>query len=69
MIRPLPNQQLSSILEKYDQVIIVENNYRKQMASIIKEELGFHHKIHSITKYDGTIFTVNELVEKIGEWA
>jgi len=68
MIRPLPKKQLTSILKKYDSIVVVENNYRKQLASIIKEELGSHHKIHSITKYDGTIFTIKELVEKIGEW-
>jgi len=68
MIRPLPKKQLISILKKYEAIVIVENNYRKQLASIIKEEVGFHHKIHSITKYDGTIFTIKELVEKIGEW-
>ncbi|MBU5677167.1 2-oxoacid:acceptor oxidoreductase subunit alpha [Alkaliphilus sp. MSJ-5] len=69
MIRPLPKKQLTSLLENYDKIVIVENNYRKQLASIIKEELGYHNKIHSITKYDGTNFTINELVEKIGEWA
>lgn len=69
MIRPLPKKQLTSLLENYDKIVVVENNYRKQLASIIKEELGYHNKIHSITKYDGTNFTINELVEKIGEWA
>ncbi len=69
MIRPLPKKQLTQLLESYDKIVVVEGNYRRQLASIIHQELGYHAKIHSITKYDGTIFTVKEIVDKIGEWA
>lgn len=69
MIRPLPKKQLLSLLNQYENIVVVENNYRKQLGSIIKAELGYHHKVHSITKYDGRNFTVNELINEMGGWA
>lgn len=68
MIRPLPTKQIISLFENYDHIVVVESNYRKQLASILREELGYHDKIHSIHKYDGTNFTITEMVEKIGAW-
>ncbi|MBM7615235.1 2-oxoacid:acceptor oxidoreductase subunit alpha [Alkaliphilus hydrothermalis] len=68
MIKPLPTQQLKRILEKYKHVVIVENNYSQQLATIIKSELGYHEKIHSLTKYDGTPFTLNEIITEMGGW-
>lgn len=66
MIKPLPKKQLLQLLAKYDQVIILENNYSQQLASIIKAELGYHHKIKSFNRFDGTPFTLEEIIKEIG---
>ncbi len=68
MIKPLPIKQLQGIIESYKHIIIVENNYCKQFATILKSELGNHDKIHSLIKYDGTPFTLKEIITEIGGW-
>lgn len=66
LIKPLPKRQLKGLLEEYERVIIVENNYHGQLAKIIISEMGNMEKILSITKYDGNPFTPNEVLEEMG---
>ncbi len=68
MIKPLPIKQLENLFAKYDHIIVVENNYSQQLATIIRSEVGYHDKIHSVTKYDGTTFTLGEIITEIGRW-
>ncbi|MCC5909196.1 MAG: 2-oxoacid:acceptor oxidoreductase subunit alpha [Clostridiaceae bacterium] len=67
MLRPLPIKQLANLLKKYKDIVVFENNYRKQLYAIITEALGYHDKIHSVTKYDGTSFSIGEITKKMGE--
>ncbi|KGP73517.1 2-oxoacid:acceptor oxidoreductase subunit alpha [Pontibacillus yanchengensis] len=56
LIHPFPTSHLVPLLQAANKVIVVENNATGQLASIIKMNAGFHEKIESITKYDGTPF-------------
>jgi 2-oxoglutarate ferredoxin oxidoreductase subunit alpha len=62
-IYPLP-EDLSRQLERAGQTIMIENNATSQFGKLIQRETG--HKIdHSILKYNGLPFTVEELVDEI----
>lgn len=65
-IKPLPKAQLQALFSHYQRIIVIENNYTGQLATILKGELGFHHKIESICQYDGTPFSIETLRQKIG---
>ncbi|MDK2918690.1 MAG: 2-oxoglutarate/2-oxoacid ferredoxin oxidoreductase subunit alpha [Candidatus Petromonas sp.] len=67
MIKPLPVKQLKELTEKYSKILIVENNARGQLASIIKQKLPCHDKFHNLLKYDGTPFKLAEIKSKIEE--
>ena len=66
-IKPLPAVQLKKLLEHYDTVVIVENNYTAQLRKIIQSEIGYHHKLDSLLSYDGDNFQIEEIKEKIKE--
>ena len=66
MIKPLPLKQLDNLFNKYEKVVIVENNYHGQLSRILKSELGYHSKIRSVVKYDGNPFTTEEIIQEIG---
>ncbi len=67
ILKPLPKKQLNYLLDKYSKVLVVENNATGQIASIIKSELGYHHKLHSLLKYNGNPFKLNEVKSKVEE--
>ncbi|MEW9124636.1 MAG: 2-oxoacid:acceptor oxidoreductase subunit alpha [Thermotaleaceae bacterium] len=66
-IKPLPVRQLENLLQRYEKVLVIENNYRGQLAGLLKKEIGYHHKVHSLLKYDGLPFTHSEVLRKIEE--
>ena len=66
-IKPLPMKQLSQLFQQYAKVLVVENNYTGQLANILKQEIGCHHQIHSLVKYDGLAFTYRDILTKIEE--
>ncbi len=66
-IKPLPMKQLSQLFQQYTKVLVVENNYTGQLANILKQELGYHHQIHSLVKYNGLAFTHRDIQTKIEE--
>ncbi len=66
-IKPLPTVQLKKLLEHYDTVVIVENNYTGQLRKIIQAEIGFHHKLDSLLSYNGDGFLIEEIKDKIKE--
>lgn len=67
LISPFPAEELLAEMNKAKKVIVVENNATGQLASIIKLNVGQHHKTVSLTKYDGTPFLPNELLGRVKE--
>lgn len=66
-IKPLPVVQLKKLLDHYDTVVIVENNYSAQLRKIIQSEIGYHDKLDSLLSYDGDGFKIEEIKDKIKE--
>jgi 2-oxoglutarate ferredoxin oxidoreductase subunit alpha len=67
MIKPMPIKQLEELCAKYNKILVIEGNATGQLAAIIKSEVGFHRKIESLLKYDGTPFKYEEIHNKIKE--
>jgi len=59
MVHPLPNQYVTSVLQK-KKVIDVEMNYSGQLGGIIKEKTGIPMDFH-ILKYNGRPMTTTEV--------
>lgn len=66
-IKPLPMNQLTQLFQQYAKILVVENNYTGQLANILKQEIGCHHQIHSLVKYNGLPFTHSDIRRKIEE--
>ncbi|NBG87988.1 2-oxoacid:acceptor oxidoreductase subunit alpha [Isachenkonia alkalipeptolytica] len=66
-IKPLPKVQIKKLLEHYDKVVIVENNYSAQLRRIIQAEIGYHEKLDSLLSYNGDGFLIEEIKDKIKE--
>ncbi len=67
-IKPLPVDQLKKLFSRYSKIVIMEQNQRGQLAGIIKQELGFHDKIISLTKYDGEAFRTKDVAAQLERW-
>lgn len=63
VMSPFSVNQFKEALNGVEQIIAVENNATAQLVRLIKEH-GFGAD-HSVLKYDGRPFTVDELVEKV----
>ncbi|MGC9309279.1 MAG: 2-oxoacid:acceptor oxidoreductase family protein [Candidatus Nanoarchaeia archaeon] len=66
-LKPFP-EQVKKIMEKSDNLIIIENNSTAQLASLIKKETGIDipQKNH-ILKYDARPFEYDKLKNEIGK--
>ncbi|WP_432406470.1 2-oxoacid:acceptor oxidoreductase subunit alpha [Wukongibacter sp. M2B1] len=67
IIKPLPTKQLKALLDTYSKVLIIENNATGQLFSIIKQKMGYDEKLHSLIKYDGNPFMIEEIKNKVEE--
>lgn len=61
LIHPFPVDEMLPLVQSAKKVIVIEQNATGQLASLIKMNLGFHHKISSLLKYDGNPFLPNEI--------
>ncbi len=61
---PFPTEQIKQFIAQNPQIVVVENNFQKQLAGLITQETG--QKInHFINQYDGRPFYPEDLAEKI----
>ncbi|MFC4307342.1 2-oxoacid:acceptor oxidoreductase subunit alpha [Cohnella boryungensis] len=60
-MHPFPSELLQPHLESAKQVVVLENNATGQLANLIKMNVGYHDKIRSLLKYDGTPFLPSEI--------
>lgn len=67
LLHPFPTECLKPYVENATRVIVVENNYSGQLASLIKLNVGFGEKILHIGKYDGTPFLPKDVYVKTKE--
>ncbi|MBN2984236.1 2-oxoacid:acceptor oxidoreductase subunit alpha [Cohnella algarum] len=60
-MHPFPADLLEPYLAKARKAVVLENNATGQLASLIKLNAGYHDKIESLLKYDGTPFLPAEI--------
>jgi 2-oxoglutarate/2-oxoacid ferredoxin oxidoreductase subunit alpha len=65
-LAPFHAAEVSRVLSRSKQVIIVENNYSGQFARYLRSETGFDAQGH-IRKYDGEPFMPHHIVEAVKE--
>jgi 2-oxoglutarate/2-oxoacid ferredoxin oxidoreductase subunit alpha len=64
-IWPFPDQAAADILRASRQVVVVENNFTGQMASLIRQQTGI--ECSKVVKYNGAPFTPKELYQRLKE--
>ncbi|WP_373229516.1 2-oxoacid:acceptor oxidoreductase subunit alpha [Cohnella sp.] len=60
-MHPFPSELLKPHLDAAKKVVVLENNATGQLANLIKQNNGYHDKIHNLLKYDGTPFLPSEI--------
>jgi 2-oxoglutarate ferredoxin oxidoreductase subunit alpha len=64
-IYPLLKGDLNAFADPLERIFVVENNYRGQLANMIKSTLPKNERVDSITKFDGTSFKPKEITDAI----
>ncbi|WP_083978667.1 2-oxoacid:acceptor oxidoreductase subunit alpha [Bacillus alveayuensis] len=67
LLHPFPTKELLPLVEKAKKVVVVEQNATGQLANILKMNVGYQDKIHSVLKYDGNPFLPHEIYTKCKE--
>ncbi|MFC4354491.1 2-oxoacid:acceptor oxidoreductase subunit alpha [Chryseomicrobium palamuruense] len=67
LIQPFPAEEMMNYVQSAKKVLVVENNATGQLASILKMNVGAHHKIQSVLRYDGTPFLPRQLETQVKE--
>ena len=63
---PFLSEKIKMILGKASNIVLVENNYSAQLASLIREKTGIEIK-DKILRFDGRTFTVDDVYNQIKE--
>jgi 2-oxoglutarate/2-oxoacid ferredoxin oxidoreductase subunit alpha len=63
---PFHESEIKTILEKANQLILIENNYSAQLANLIREKTGIEIK-DKILRSDGRTFTTDDVYNQIKE--
>ncbi len=66
-LHPFPVELVEPHLKSAKKVVVIENNATGQLAGLIKQNLGYHDKIESVLKYDGTPFLPSEVYKACKE--
>ena len=61
---PFQETEIKTILEKSINLVLIENNYSAQLASLIREKTGIEIK-NKILRFDGRTFTTDEIYTKL----
>lgn len=67
LIHPFPTEEMMKHVQSAKKVLVVENNATGQLASIVKMNVGGHHKVQSVLRYDGTPFLPRQLETQVKE--
>jgi 2-oxoglutarate ferredoxin oxidoreductase subunit alpha len=64
VIQPLPAAELQRLIDRAGHTFVVENNALGQFAFLMRGH-GVHGRVGSILKYDGTLFTADEVAARV----
>ena len=65
ILNPLPRKKIKEIIQSYDKVIVVEQNYHGQFANILRTFVDYNPI--KVNNYGGVPFTSEEIYNKIIE--
>ncbi len=65
-IHPFPSEQVSEVISKAKETLIIEGNQTAQMAALIREHTGIELK-NKFLRYDGRPFYPEDIVAKVKE--
>lgn len=65
VLHPLPLAELRRYIGAAGQTFVVENNALGQLAFLMRAEEADVKPLHSILKYDGTLFRADEVAERV----
>ena len=63
---PFQENEIKELLEKANNLLLIENNYSAQLGSLIKEKTGIEIK-NQILRSDGRTFTIDDIYNQIKE--
>lgn len=63
ILSPFPADEVKETMEKAKEIIVVEQNGTGQLHALLRQQVGFHDRMKSLLRFDGTPFTVREIME------
>jgi 2-oxoglutarate ferredoxin oxidoreductase subunit alpha len=63
-VHPFPSDEVDTMINCANKVLVIENNATGQLANIIKMNTGQNRKITSVLKYDGNPFIPKEIYNR-----
>ncbi|MFD2171561.1 2-oxoacid:acceptor oxidoreductase subunit alpha [Tumebacillus lipolyticus] len=61
-LMPFPAEAVDGRMAAAKRVVVIDNNFTGQLTALLHQQLGYHDKTETLTKYDGNPFTVGEIV-------
>jgi 2-oxoglutarate ferredoxin oxidoreductase subunit alpha len=61
VLSPFPKDSLNNILQKYKNIIFIENNFSNQLYNLFCRYLKMDQRIDIFNKYDGTLINIDEI--------
>ena len=58
---PFPKKSLIKILEKYKNIVFIENNYTNQLYNLFRQYLEIKQEVATFNKYDGNLITIDDI--------
>lgn len=67
LLAPFPADEINALLARAQHVVVAENNALSQLAALIRQhaDAADKRRLHTVNKYDGTLFLPEEIVEPV----
>ncbi len=67
ILAPFPQKSVEHLIQRANKCLVVESNFTGQLRSLLKQNIGEHHKYIGHNSYDGNPLTVAEISKKANE--
>ncbi|UCZ51652.1 2-oxoacid:acceptor oxidoreductase subunit alpha [Bacillus shivajii] len=67
LLHPFPTEEVTSMIEKAKNVVVVENNATGQLSQLVKMNVNSKQNVKTILKYDGNPFLPKEIHQQCKE--
>lgn len=66
VLHPFPADEVAKVMKGAQRIYVVEQNGTGQLHALLRQQVGFHDKMKSVLRFNGTPFTIRELLREIG---